>query len=54
VQGALSGVVDDEDVAAFQKRPPDAGIVVVEEAGHSVQGDQPVELASILLEFHRS
>jgi pimeloyl-ACP methyl ester carboxylesterase len=54
VQGALSGVVDDEDIAAFQKRQPEAGIVVVEEAGHSVQGDRPLELAAILTEFHLS
>jgi hypothetical protein len=27
-------------------------VVVVEEAGHSVQGDRPVELAAILAGFH--
>lgn len=52
VQGGLSGVVDDDDIAEFQRRQPDAQILVVEEAGHSVQGDRPTELASILAEFH--
>jgi pimeloyl-ACP methyl ester carboxylesterase len=52
VQGGLSGVVDDEDVAELLRRQPDAEVVVVEEAGHSVQGDRPLELASILAGFH--
>jgi pimeloyl-ACP methyl ester carboxylesterase len=54
VQGGLSGVVDDEDVAELRRRQPDAQIVVVEEAGHSVQGDRPLELAEILASFHRA
>jgi len=53
VQGGLSGVVDDDDIAELQRRRPNAHIVVVEEAGHSVQGDRPVELARLLLEFSR-
>jgi pimeloyl-ACP methyl ester carboxylesterase len=52
VQGGLSGVVDDDDIVELQRRQPDAQVVVVEEAGHSVQGDRPVELAAILAEFH--
>ncbi len=52
VQGGLSGVVDDDDLAELQRRRPDVEIVVVEEAGHSVQGDQPVELAALLRDFH--
>ncbi len=52
VQGALSGVVDDDDVAELRRRRPDASVVVVEGAGHSVQGDQPLELATILTRFH--
>jgi len=51
VQGGLSGVVDDEDIAELHRRRPQAEVIVVEEAGHSVQGDQPVELARILLGF---
>ncbi len=54
VQGGLSGVVDDDDIAEFQRRQPTADVVVVEEAGHSVQGDRPVELAALLTEFSTS
>jgi pimeloyl-ACP methyl ester carboxylesterase len=54
VQGGLSGVVDDDDITEFQTRHSDTEIVVVEEAGHSVQGDRPLELAAILTEFHES
>lgn len=48
VRGADSPVVDDEDVAELVRRLPDARVVVVEAAGHSVQGDQPLELAAII------
>jgi pimeloyl-ACP methyl ester carboxylesterase len=51
-RGTLSqSVVDDADEAELVKRRPDAQIVHVEQAGHSIQGDQPVELARILHEF---
>jgi pimeloyl-ACP methyl ester carboxylesterase len=52
VQGGLSPVVDDDDVAELQRRRPDAQVIVVEEAGHSVQGDRPVALADLLRDFH--
>jgi pimeloyl-ACP methyl ester carboxylesterase len=48
VRGGDSPVVDDEDVAEFRRRRPDDVVNVVEGAGHSVQGDRPVELASVL------
>ena len=48
VRGSLSPVVDDEDVAELLHRCPTAVIEVVEDAGHSVQGDKPLELARIL------
>jgi pimeloyl-ACP methyl ester carboxylesterase len=48
LRGALSPVVDDADVAEVLRRRPDAEVVVVDGAGHSIQGDQPVELAAIL------
>jgi pimeloyl-ACP methyl ester carboxylesterase len=48
VQGATSPVVDDDDVAEARRRQPDLDHVVVDGAGHSVQGDRPVELAEIL------
>ena len=44
-------VVDDADEAELLRRRPDAQIIHVENAGHSIQGDQPVELARILEEF---
>jgi pimeloyl-ACP methyl ester carboxylesterase len=40
-------VVGDEDVAELIRRRPD-GVVVEVDAGHSVQGDQPLELAAII------
>jgi pimeloyl-ACP methyl ester carboxylesterase len=47
-RGSLSPVVDDDDVAEIQRRNPAAEVVVVEDAGHSIQGDKPLELARIL------
>ena len=44
-------VVDDDDEAELRRRRPDARIEHVVEAGHSVQGDAPVELASLLESF---
>ena len=48
VRGGLSPVVDDDDVAELVRRRPDARVVVVDDAGHSVQGDQPNRLADII------
>jgi pimeloyl-ACP methyl ester carboxylesterase len=48
LRGSLSPVVDDADVAELQRRRPDAQVVVVDGAGHSIQGDRPIELAAIL------
>jgi pimeloyl-ACP methyl ester carboxylesterase len=48
VRGALSPVVDDEDVSELLRRKPDATVHVVDGAGHSVQGDRPLELVEIL------
>ncbi len=48
VRGSLSPVVDDDDVAEARRRRPDLAVHVVDGAGHSVQGDRPVELAAIL------
>lgn len=44
-------VVDDADVAELKRRRPDARVVEVQGAGHSVQGDTPLELAEILRDF---
>jgi pimeloyl-ACP methyl ester carboxylesterase len=48
VRGGLSPVVDDDDVAELGRRRSDAVVHVVDGAGHSVQGDQPVQLATML------
>ena len=51
VRGGLSPVVDDADVAELLRRRPLARVEVVAGAGHSVQGDRPLELAWLLDEF---
>ena len=50
-KGSESGVVGDEDVDELLRRCPDAEVVVVPSAGHSIQGDKPVELAGLIDEF---
>jgi pimeloyl-ACP methyl ester carboxylesterase len=45
---ARGSVVDDDDEAELLRRVPGATVVHVENAGHSIQGDQPVELVKIL------
>ena len=49
--GAPGSVVGDEDEAELLQRQPTAEVVVVEGAGHSIQGDQPLELARLLAAF---
>ena len=44
-------VVDDADEAELRRRQPTARVEHVEEAGHSVQGDTPVELAALIADF---
>jgi pimeloyl-ACP methyl ester carboxylesterase len=51
VRGGASPVVDDEDIEGVKKHYPSAEIVVVDGAGHSVQGDRPIELAAHLRRF---
>jgi pimeloyl-ACP methyl ester carboxylesterase len=41
-------VVDDGDVAELSRRRPEAVVVEVAEAGHSLQGDTPLEMAEII------
>ncbi|WP_040493118.1 alpha/beta fold hydrolase [Ilumatobacter nonamiensis] len=50
VRGSLSPVVDDDDVAEARRRQPELTVHVVDGAGHSVQGDRPIELAALLAE----
>ena len=51
VRGSLSPVVDDDDVAEVRRRQPSARVEVVEDSGHSVQGDRPLELARLITDF---
>jgi len=51
LRGAESPVVDDEDVAEARRRQPTIDVRVVEGAGHSIQGDRPVELVALLEEW---
>jgi len=52
VRGMAAGsVVDDADEAELLARCPSARIERVEGAGHSVQGDKPLELAALLADF---
>ncbi|MEY2437901.1 MAG: hypothetical protein QOF97_2737 [Acidimicrobiaceae bacterium] len=51
LRGSTSPVVDDDDVAELRRRQPEADVVVVDGAGHSIQGDKPVELAALLDKF---
>ena len=44
-------VVDDDDEAELLRRCPHARIEHFVDAGHSIQGDMPVELASMLANF---
>ncbi|MGH9213342.1 MAG: alpha/beta fold hydrolase [Acidimicrobiales bacterium] len=51
VRGADSPVVDDAQEAELLRHLPDARVEHVEGAGHSVQGDRPVELAALIDDF---
>ena len=44
-------VVDDEDEAELLRRQPTTRVERLAEAGHSVQGDTPVELAGLIDDF---
>jgi len=49
--GGDGSVVDDEDVAELLRRNPASEVTVVPEAGHSIQGDNPLALAEIIETF---
>jgi pimeloyl-ACP methyl ester carboxylesterase len=51
LRGDRSPVVDDDDVARFRELQPGADVIVVDDAGHSIQGDQPLVLADHLDRF---
>ena len=49
VRGANSYFVNDDDAQQFAREAPGfRETIVVADAGHSVQGDQPLELTRIL------
>lgn len=50
-RGALSPVVSDEDIAQMKRSQPGLRVVNVAGAGHSIQGDRPVELAELISSF---
>lgn len=49
--GDRSPVVDEADRARFAESQPDAAIITVADAGHSIQGDQPIEMARLIDSF---
>jgi esterase len=51
LRGSLSPIVDDNDIAEVRRRKADTQVIVVENAGHSIQGDQPVVLAGHIADF---
>ena len=52
VRGGRAGsVVDDADEAELRRRQPNARVAHVAEAGHSVQGDDPLALARLIVDF---
>ena len=56
VQGATSPVVSDADVDELRRRRPAPDrateVLVIDGAGHSIQGDHPIALAAALERFH--
>lgn len=47
-QGGAWSVIDDADVAEWMRRLPGTVHVVVDGAGHSIQGDRPLELVALI------
>ncbi len=50
-QGGAWSVIDDADVAEWMQRLPGTVHEVVDGAGHSIQGDRPLELAALIEEL---
>jgi pimeloyl-ACP methyl ester carboxylesterase len=51
VQGLAWSVVDDADIAELRRRQPGVRVEGVEGAGHSIQGDRPLELTALIEDF---
>ena len=50
-RGALSPVVSDDDIVKLMNSQPELRVETVQGAGHSIQGDRPLELASLISHF---
>ena len=50
-QGGAWSVIDDADVAEWMRRLPGTVHEVVDGAGHSIQGDRPLELVALIEEL---
>ena len=50
-KGGNSAYVSDDDVARFRRLQPSAPVVVIPNAGHSIQGEQPVALSTTIAWF---
>ncbi len=53
-QGGAWSVVDDADVAEWMRRLPGTVHEVVDGAGHSIQGDRPIELVALIEDLLRT
>lgn len=49
--GAKGSVVTDEGVEELLRRRPSTEVVTIDGAGHSIQGDKPLELAALIERF---
>ena len=47
-QGGKWSVIGDEDIAEWMTRRPDTIHIVVDGAGHSIQGDKPLEMVALI------
>ena len=48
MRGGAGGVGGDEDAEEFRRRQPDVSVTTVEGAGHSIQGDRPLDLVALI------
>ena len=51
MSGGLDSVLAEEDEEELRRRLPSTQTAHVEEAGHSLQGDTPLELAALIEDF---
>ena len=47
----VASIIDDEALAELERRRPDTVTIAVADAGHSIQGDQPVILAQVVSDY---